>query len=165
MTAHSGIRKIRVTSGTGIGDTKLAAFDAALFSAGIANYNLIYLSSIIPEGFEPVTEKLSGNGSEEFGHKLYVVMASQKEDEVEKEAWAGIGWVMTEGEKRKGLFVEHTGADKHQVVNQIKKSLDNMTAYREGKFGEIQYEVIGITCHGKPVCAVVAAVYQSEGWG
>ena len=42
--------KITVTSGTGEGPTALAAFDAALLNAGVANYNLIYLSSAIPNG-------------------------------------------------------------------------------------------------------------------
>ena len=42
--------KIIVTSGTGEGPTSLAAFDAALLDAGVANYNLICLSSIIPPG-------------------------------------------------------------------------------------------------------------------
>src|SRR3989344_6805832 len=139
MPVHrENIQEIRVTSGTGTRGTKLSAFDAALYDAGIANYNLIYRSSIIPEGFEPVKKRLLENSNTEYGHKLYVVMAAQREDEAEKESWAGIGWIMTEGEKRRGLFVEHTGADEHQVINQIKRSLGDMTEYREGKFGEIQ---------------------------
>jgi arginine decarboxylase len=40
---------IQVTTGTGEGPTPLAAFDAALLDAGVANYNLICLSSVIPE--------------------------------------------------------------------------------------------------------------------
>ncbi len=44
--------KIKVTYGIGEGATKLAAFDRALFDAGIANYNLIKLSSVIPENSE-----------------------------------------------------------------------------------------------------------------
>ena len=39
---------IYVSSGIGYGQTKLAAFDAALNEAGIANFNLIKLSSVIP---------------------------------------------------------------------------------------------------------------------
>lgn len=37
---------IYVTTGTGEGPTPLAAFDAALINAGVANYNLICLSSV-----------------------------------------------------------------------------------------------------------------------
>jgi arginine decarboxylase len=42
--------EIQVTTGTGEGPTPLAAFDAALLDAGVANYNLILLSSVIPAG-------------------------------------------------------------------------------------------------------------------
>ncbi len=40
--------KIYISSGRGTGPTSLSAFDAALNEAGVANYNLIRLSSIIP---------------------------------------------------------------------------------------------------------------------
>lgn len=39
---------ICLSSGTGEGPTPLAAFDAALPDAGVANYNLLCLSSVIP---------------------------------------------------------------------------------------------------------------------
>ena len=41
-----------VTSGTGEAATEPAAFDGALLDAGIANYNLIRLSSVIPAGVD-----------------------------------------------------------------------------------------------------------------
>ena len=156
-------KKIPVTTGTGTGDTSLSAFDAALFSAGIANYNLIRLSSVIPEGFEPQIEQVDFNG-QEFGYKLYVVTASETQTEVGKEAWAGIGWVVTESEPKKGLFVEHHGYDKTEVEEAIKSSLTNMVTYRAEKYGPIQFKLSGIKCEGKPVCALVAAIYESEGW-
>ena len=37
---------IHVASGLGTGPTKLSAFDAALNAAGVANYNIIKLSSV-----------------------------------------------------------------------------------------------------------------------
>ena len=39
---------IHLSSGTGEGPTPLAAFDAALWHASVANYNLLCLSSVIP---------------------------------------------------------------------------------------------------------------------
>ena len=39
---------ITVRTGTGTARTLLAAFDSALLSAGVANFNLITLSSVIP---------------------------------------------------------------------------------------------------------------------
>ena len=41
---------IVLSTGLGVGPTALAAFDAALLDAGVANYNLICLSSVIPPG-------------------------------------------------------------------------------------------------------------------
>jgi arginine decarboxylase len=40
--------RIQIATGTGAGPTPLGAFDAALLDAGVANYNLICLSSVIP---------------------------------------------------------------------------------------------------------------------
>jgi len=41
--------EIVLTSAIGSGKTSLSAFDDALFKAGMGNYNLIRLSSIIPK--------------------------------------------------------------------------------------------------------------------
>ena len=85
---------IQITSGTGLGPTKLAAFDAALTASGTANYNLIRLSSIIPPNSQ--VEALTGPVSKSlgsWGDRLYVVMADMRVDTPNVEAWAGIGWV------------------------------------------------------------------------
>lgn len=42
-----------LTAGSGEGDTPLTAFDAALLDAGLGNYNLVKLSSIMPPGAQP----------------------------------------------------------------------------------------------------------------
>ena len=154
---------IPVTSGVGRGPTQLAALDAALFDAGIANYNLVHLTSIIPEGRQPVIRKLDRNHME-YGFKLYVVLARATATEVGKEAWAGLGWVVTEGAVKRGLFVEHAGSGQHEVTVAIHETLTAMVKYRGEEFGDIQQEVVGITCEGEPACAIVAAVYDSEGW-
>ena len=66
---------IRVSSGKGVGRTRLSAFDAALHAAGVGNFNLLRLSSVIPRGSE-VTEvgglqQLAGA----HGDRLYCVYA------------------------------------------------------------------------------------------
>lgn len=42
-----------VTRGSGTGKSPLVAFDSALRTAGIADYNLLRVSSILPAGAEP----------------------------------------------------------------------------------------------------------------
>jgi arginine decarboxylase len=156
-------RTITIAKGTGTGETKIAAFDAALFEAGIANYNLIRLSSIIPPGSKIEIGKYE-TPPDEFGHKLYIVYASEIQNEIGKDAWAGVGWVMAKDGSEKGLFTEHEGHSEQEVKNLISETLTNMVSYRPEEYGPIQQEITGITCTGKPVCALVAAVYSSESW-
>ncbi len=158
---------IHVTAGIGTGPTKLSAFDAALNHAGIANYNLIRLSSVIPpkttivdqgkEGISPST--MPG----EWGDRLYVVMAEQREVQPNAEAWAGIGWVQDKA-TGKGLFVEHQGESEKAVKNDIEQSLTALMATRNVDFGKIKTKVVGKTCKHQPVCAMVVAVYQASDW-
>jgi len=152
--------KIFLTSGIGSGPTKLSAFDAALNHAGIANFNLLRLSSVIPPGTEIAhNEHIQGN----WGDKLFVVMAEMRVDTPNTEAWAGIGWVQ-EKETGKGLFVEHEGNSEHTVIEDIKQSLNALMATRNVDFGEVQMKVVGKTCKHSPVCALVCAAYQAQGW-
>jgi arginine decarboxylase len=73
---------IHLVSGIGSGPTTLAAFDAALNDAGIANYNILRLSSVIPPATKLIdhnddaipVEEMPGN----WGDRLYVVMAEQR---------------------------------------------------------------------------------------
>ena len=80
---------IKVSAGTGTGPTELAAFDAALNTAGVANYNLVHLSSVIPPKAKIVTfdgpiESIPG----QWGDRLYIVMADKRVDTPNAEAWA-----------------------------------------------------------------------------
>jgi arginine decarboxylase len=142
--------RIALTTGVGEGHTALAAFDRALYEAGIANFNLIRLSSIIPEGAEVVVKQPHLN-DERWGERLYVVYADQREVEVGTEAWAAIGWVQDESTGR-GLFVEHHGHGRAQVEAQVHESLSSMTEYRTGQsFGPPQVLSAGLTCGDRPV--------------
>lgn len=156
-------RIIKLTKGVGSGETDIAAFDAALYDAGICNYNLIRLSSVIPPGTKIEIGKAESR-ADEFGHKLYLVYAKQIEHKAGKDAWAGIGWTLVEGGDGKGLFTEHEGQSEAEVSDLIHKTLASMVDYREDKYGPVGEVTAGITCDGKPACAFVAAVYASEGW-
>ncbi len=157
--------KIKVSSGIGTGPTSLAAFDSALNHAGVANYNLLRLSSVVPPNAKieisnvPLTD-LPG----QWGDRLYVVMAEMRVDTPNNEAWAGIGWVQDE-KTGKGLFVEHEGYSEKKVRDDITQSLTALMATRNVDFGDINMHVVGRTCKHEPVCALVVAVYESSGWG
>lgn len=154
--------RIKITSAVGSGPTTLAAFDAALQKAGIENYNLIPLSSVIPTGAALERTRVSTPPGE-YGHRLYVVMARHVTSEVGEEAWAGLGWTQ-EPESGRGLFVELHGTSKRCVETAIESTLDSMKAARNYDYGKNDSEIAGITCEGEPVCALAIAVYASAGW-
>jgi hypothetical protein len=39
-----------------------------------------------------------------------------------------------------------------------------MMASRDRMYGQIEREIVGAMCQGHPVCALVVAVYKTEGW-
>ena len=157
---------IHIAKGVGKGPTKLTAFDAALNHAGIANYNLIKLSSVVPEESKIIINRGSipaGKIPGKWGDKLYVVIAEEREDTPNAEAWAGIGWVQ-DRKTGKGLFVEHQGASEKSVKRDIKQSLEGLMATRNINFGKIHMVISGTSCTHLPVCALVVAVYQASDW-
>src|SRR3989304_3752516 len=97
--------KITVAAGRGEGSTTLSAFDTALKAAGIHNYNIIRLSSVIPPESEVVVEKWR-NSPAEHGKKLYTVLAEIRTDLLGRSIAAGIGWYQTKDNR--GVFAEHT---------------------------------------------------------
>ena len=157
---------IHLASGIGTGPTKLAAFDAALNDAGVANFNLLRLSSVIPPKSNIIIEdnkvpSKAINGK--WGDRLYLVMAEKRVDTPNAEAWAGIGWVQ-DPKTAQGLFVEHEGESKKAVSRDITQSLEALMATRKIDYGEIKMKLTGKICDNKPVCALVVAVYQSSDW-
>jgi len=66
--------RIAIVSGIGSGPTRIAAFDQALISAGIANYNLVLLSSVLPPG-SIIERRPFIAPAAEYGHRLFVVLA------------------------------------------------------------------------------------------
>lgn len=157
-------RTIEISCGTGTGPTTLAAFDGALRSTGIANFNLLRLSSVIPPGTDvlPVQGPVSPIKGE-WGDRLYCVMAEMRVDTPGAEAWAGIGWVQQE-ETGKGLFVEHEGHSEDEVRSDIESSLAALVAGRPDSFGPPNYVLHGAVSDGTPTCALAVAVYETATW-
>ena len=154
--------RIQITTGLGEGPTQLAAFDAALLAAGVANYNLLCLSSVIPAGAAIVRAHYQ-TPEDEYGFRLYVVMARHSAARAGEAAWAGLGWTQ-EARTGRGLFVEIHGPQQAQVEGEIRASLQSMIASRSLCYGPIESVVVGRECAGPPVCALALAVYQSAPW-
>jgi len=156
------VMRICITTGIGEGPTKLAAFDAALMDAGVANYNLLSLSSVIPPQSQIVRAKYRTPAGD-YGRRLYVVMSQMREDRCGYEAHAGLGWVQ-ESETGCGLFVELHHHDQERLGQDLHATLKAMQRYRDMSYGPINTEIVGTVCHGQPVCALAIAVYASEPW-
>jgi pyruvoyl-dependent arginine decarboxylase len=151
---------ITIRSGSGSGRTLLSAFDHALQGAGVADFNLVTLSSVIP----PASRIRSVEGVLPGGHGdlLFCVRAQAFAERAGDQAWAGLGWCTDE--TGGGLFVEHHGETEQSVVEQIELSLGDMNANRGGGYGEVQMALASAQSTGTPVCALVVAAYRVSSW-
>lgn len=155
--------KINISSGTGVGPTELSAFDHALVNAGVANFNLIYLSSVLPPKSEIIVQDQPVQPDGNWGDRLYVVMAQMRTSQRNQEVWAGIGW-MQDSETKKGMLVEHEGHSESEVRADIENSLKALAQNRNMQFGPIHMQIVGKKCVALPVCALVVAVFESSTW-
>lgn len=153
---------IPVAGAVGSGPTELSAFDAALVAAGVADRNLIYLSSVLPPDSSvlPVRRITTAPGG--WGDRLYCVMAQQRASAPGAQAWAGIGWGQ-DGTGR-GLLVEHHAADEATLRALVSSSLDALCGNRGIALPRRGTAVAGATCVDKPICAVVVAVFEAAAW-
>jgi arginine decarboxylase len=156
---------IPISAGVGDGATELAAFDAALHAAGVSNFNLIRLSSVIPVGARVQPTRPDGQLRGGWGDRLHCVYAAQTTSRPGSEAWAGVGWVVAADGSGRGLFVEHEGEDERWVRQQIVDSLKDLARTRAEPFSPPQTMVTGVRCVDRPVAAVVIAAYEVSSWG
>ncbi len=161
---------IKIVKGVGQASTPLSAFDAALKDAGVYNYNLITLSSVIPPASRVHKSERFETPENEWGHRLYCVMAEERSNEAGKFIAAGVGWYQLDDGR--GLFVEHhligdtRVAVESELHFRIKNSLKDLCTFRGINFEEerMKLEVSIDQVKGHPASVLVMAVYQSEGW-
>ncbi len=158
----SDVNKIDITVRTavGTGRTLLSAFDHALLQAGVGNFNLIPLSSVIPPGSAVVRDGEPVHGG--HGDRLYCVQAVAYADHPGEVVSAGLGWAIhpTIG----GLFVEHHGGTPESVEEQIRLSLADLAEHRGVDFGEVSTAIVSAHCTDQPVCALAIAAYATADW-
>lgn len=169
-----GAFEIRISAGRGIGLTRLSAFDAALRDAGVADFNLIRLSSVIPPGGVvrevPGGEQLKGR----LGDVLYCVYADSYASTPGEEAWAGVAWAQRQGMPPaqqgsdqedlagSGVFVEHSGISQSLVERDLRASVADLTRNRRGEFPHRGQLLSSARCVDHPVCAIVIAAYATQ---
>ena len=153
--------RITVRTGSGTGRTRLSAFDAALREAGVADLNLITLSSVVPPGSTVVEahEPLA----HDHGDRLWCVLATAGSEQHGEVVWAGLGWAR-ETTSGAGVFVEHHSGSEEALRAQITLSLEDLCASRGWRDVESSTVVASAHCVDDPVCALAVAAYEVQGW-
>lgn len=154
---------IPVAAAAGCGPTALAAFDAALVHAGVADRNLIPLSSVLPPASDvrPVRQVESCPG--EWGDRLYVVLSQAYALTPGSQGFAAIGWA--QDPTGRGLLVEHHADDEATLRAMVDASLDAMCRVRGISLPQRGIHIAGTHCiDHEPTCALVVAVFGSTDW-
>lgn len=147
---------IRVVWGSARAPTALASYDAALADANVHNYNLVEVSSVIPENAAVEAVGTAPNLGP-AGERLTVVEG--RKTVVQGEAVAGLGWT-TEPSGR-GIFYETSGTDPESVTTRLGRGLDAGRALRDWAFTDSGRKIVTVPSDaaGEHTTAVVLAVY------
>jgi arginine decarboxylase len=145
-----------ITSGKAVSPvSELNAFDLALKKAGIAQCNLVCVSSILPKDCTEITQQNIDAGS-----ITYSVLARMDGDEGTT-IGAGIAWVWAKS-KKYGLVAEaHGYMDKKALEETLEWKIKEMAKIRGIKIGPIkmQIEVLRVPMDNYG-CVISALVYR-----
>lgn len=152
----AGALHIRVVRGTGTGPTDVASFDAALADAGVHDYNLARLSSVVPPG---ATVEAVGTAPAlgPVGGRLWTVQARTTTAGPGRAA-AALGWAVgSDG----GVFYEAGDAEDEAAARE--QVTAGLAAARELRDRALPEERLESTAFDVPAgtygTAVVLAVY------
>jgi arginine decarboxylase len=155
---------IRVSAGSGGAPTRLAAFDSALLAAGVAGFNLVRLSSVIPA--HAVVREVRGadqiRGA--IGDVAYCVYAEAYASMPGEHAWAGLAWAVDPNNSGAGVFVEHSACSETVLRRDLHLTMEAMSHIRGTGYQMAGQTVSSAVCVDHPVCAVVVASYGTAGW-
>ena len=126
-------KNIFLTRGTGVHNEKLASFELALRSAGIASYNLISVSSILPPHCS-IIDSEKGNRMLHPGQVVPVVLARSESNKADTLVSSGVGIAIPRNREDYGYLSEHhtTGMDAHQVEDYVEDLAAEMLATTYG---------------------------------
>ncbi|WP_257298203.1 pyruvoyl-dependent arginine decarboxylase [Haloarchaeobius sp. FL176] len=151
---------IRIVWGHATGPTEMAAYDAALADAGVENYNLVGVSSVIPAD---ATVELAGTAPDlgPIGNRLTVVEACATATEPGHVS-AGLAWATSPDG---GLFYEAAGPmDEADISERVRRGLAAGESLRDWALDDPHVRVESASVEpGTYTTAVVLAVYgESE---
>jgi arginine decarboxylase len=149
---------IDVVWGTGSARTELGAFDAALSDANLHNYNLVELSSIVPEGANVERVGALDPGRWTTGDLVAVVLASRTSATAGDRIAAGLGWELAvEG----GVFMENDAATIEACERRLDANLADAKRIRDWEWtGDRGTKTVDHVVESGAGAAVVAAVFH-----
>ena len=106
MSSAFVAKKIFLTQGVGKHREKLSSFEMALRSAGIAQYNLVRVSSIFPPHAKLISKK-DGIKLLKPGQILYVVMSENATNEPHRLVASSVGVAIPKDRAQYGYLSEH----------------------------------------------------------
>ena len=114
-----------LVSGVGSGNTELNAFDNALYNAGVGNYNLIKVSSILP----PISKEEIVVGGV-AGGILPIAYGSKIEHEKGTQIVAAVGVGIPENSEEIDIIMEYSGCGNEDqavliVKEMVREAMDN----------------------------------------
>lgn len=99
---------IYLTKGKGVHKEKLSSFESALRAAGIANQNLVHVSSIFPPDCKLIS-RAKGEAMLVPGQILFSVLARNETNEPHRLISSSIGLALPTDRKLHGYLSEHNG--------------------------------------------------------
>ncbi|MFC6837782.1 pyruvoyl-dependent arginine decarboxylase [Halomarina ordinaria] len=128
---------IRVVSGTASAPTPMASYDAALAAAGVHNYNLVTVSSVIPANARVERVGVAPDLGPP-GERLTVVEGRATVET--GRAVAGLAWARAPDGP--GLFYEASGSDEAAVESRLDEGLEAGKALRDWPFEDEGRELV-----------------------
>lgn len=99
-------KKFFFTKGVGVAKEQLSSFELALRNAGIAQFNLVQVSSILPPGCKKIPRE-KGIKYLRPGEIVYCVLAKNSTNEPNRLTSASVGCAVPAGDSHYGYLSEH----------------------------------------------------------
>jgi len=130
-------RKVFFTKGVGRHKSKLVSFERALRDAGIAQFNLVEVSSIFPPNAE-IIPKEEGLKLLKPGQIVFVVLARNESNELNRLIAASVGLAVPRDRNLHGYISEHHSFGETEEV---------AGSYAEDLAAEMLASTLGLSCH------------------
>lgn len=130
-------RKVFFTKGVGRHKSRLVSFEMALRDAGIAQFNLVEVSSIFPPNAEIISRE-EGIKLLKPGQIVFVVLSRNESDELNRMVSASVGLAVPRDRNLHGYLSEHHSFGETEEV---------AGSYAEDLAAEMLASTLGLTRH------------------